>query len=72
MKLNNQDFIWAVGAWSALHKVPFDAQLLIRSFIPPYDITSLQTALQSYGFKTGLENLNLHSIHPSDDARRQP
>lgn len=65
MKLNNQDFIWAVGAWSALHKVPFDAQLLIRNFIPPYDITSLQTALQSYGFKIGLENLNLHSIHPA-------
>ena len=65
MNLNNQDFIWAVGGLCALHKTPFDAQLLIRNFIPPYDITSLQTALQSYGFKTGFENLNLHAIHPA-------
>lgn len=49
----------------ALHKIPFDAQLLIRSFVPPYNLTSLQAALQSYGFQVGLETLDLHNIHPA-------
>lgn len=48
-----------------MHKIPFDAQLLIRSFVPPYDLISLQTALQSYGFQVGVETLDLHDIHPA-------
>lgn len=65
MRLSNQQFVWALGALCALHKIPFDSQLLIRSFVPPYDLTSLQTALQSYGFQTALETLDLHNIHPA-------
>lgn len=65
MRLSNQHFVWAIGGLCALHKVPFDAQLLIRSFVPPYDLTSLQAALQSYGFQVGLETLDLHDIHPA-------
>ncbi|WP_036307787.1 peptidase domain-containing ABC transporter [Methylophilus sp. 5] len=65
MKLSNQNFVWAIGGLCALHKIPFDAQLLIRSFVPPYDLTSLQAALQSYGFQIGLESLDLHDIHPA-------
>lgn len=42
MQLSSQNFVWAIGGLCALHKVPFDAQLLIRSFVPPYDLTSLQ------------------------------
>jgi len=65
MRLSNQSFVWAIGGLCALHKIPFDAQLLIRSFVPPYDLTSLQAALQSYGFQIGLETLDLHNIHPA-------
>lgn len=65
MRLSSQHFVWAIGGLCALHKVPFDAQLLIRSFVPPYDLTSLQAALQSYGFQVGLETLDLHDIHPA-------
>jgi len=65
MRLSNQSFVWAIGGLCALHKIPFDAQLLIRSFVPPYDLTSLQAALQSYGFQIGLETLDLHDIHPA-------
>lgn len=65
MRLSNQHFVWAIGGLCALHKIPFDAQLLIRSFVPPYDLTSLQAALQSYGFQIGLEALDLHNIHPA-------
>ena len=65
MRLSNQSFVWAIGGLCALHKIPFDSQLLIRSFVPPYDLTSLQAALQSYGFQIGLETLDLHNIHPA-------
>lgn len=65
MKLSSQNFVWSIGGLCALHKIPFDAQLLIRSFVPPYDLTSLQSALQSYGFQTGLETLDLHDVHPA-------
>jgi ATP-binding cassette, subfamily B, bacterial HlyB/CyaB len=65
MRISNQNFVWAVGGLCALHKVPFDAQLLIRSLVPPYDLTSLQAAFQSYGFQVGLETLDLHNIHPA-------
>jgi ATP-binding cassette, subfamily B, bacterial HlyB/CyaB len=65
VRLSSQNFVWAIGGLCALHKIPFDAQLLIRSFAPPYDLTSLQAALQSYGFQVGLETLDLHDIHPA-------
>jgi len=65
MRLSSQHFVWAIGGLCALHKIPFDAQLLIRSFVPPYDLITLQTALQSYGFQVGLETLDLHDIHPA-------
>jgi ATP-binding cassette, subfamily B, bacterial HlyB/CyaB len=65
VRLSSQNFVWAIGGLCALHKIPFDAQLLIRSFVPPYDLTSLQAALQSYSFQTGLETIDLHSIHPA-------
>lgn len=65
MRLSNQHFVWAIGGLCALHKIPFDAQLLIRSFVPPYDLISLQAALQSYGFQVGVETLDLHDVHPA-------
>jgi ATP-binding cassette, subfamily B, bacterial HlyB/CyaB len=65
MRLSRQNFVWAIGGLCALHKIPFDAQLLIRSFVPPYDLTSLQAALKSYGFQVGLQTLDLHDIHPA-------
>lgn len=65
MRLSNNSFVWAVGNLCALHKIPFDAQLLIRSFAPPYNLTSLQAALQSYSFKVGAERLDLRDIHPA-------
>jgi ATP-binding cassette, subfamily B, bacterial HlyB/CyaB len=63
--LSDKSFVWAVGNLCALHKIPFDPQLLIRSFTPPYDLISLQTALQSYSFKVNAERLDLQSIHPA-------
>ncbi len=64
MRLSNNSFVWAVGNLCALHKIPFDAQLLIRSFVPPYNLISLQAALQSFSFIVGLERFDLQNIHP--------
>lgn len=63
--MSNEEFIWAIDSLCALHKIPFESQLRIRSFVSPYELTSLQTALQSNGFQTGLETLAQLNIHPA-------
>jgi hypothetical protein len=49
-------FVWAVGALAELRHVPFDAQLLLQRFPPPYDIPLIRQAL---------EDLGLREIHPA-------
>ncbi len=65
MRLSNSSFVWAVESLCALHRIPFDAQLLIHSFVPPYTLASLQIALQTYRFQVGVERLDLLNIHPA-------
>ncbi len=36
-----------------LHRVPFDAELLLKQFPPPYSIDKLIAALQALGFRAG-------------------
>ena len=63
--LGRESFIWAVGSLCALHRIPFDAELLLRRFPPPYDTASLQQAALAYGFKVALETLPVQNIHPA-------
>ena len=63
--LGRESFVWAVGSLCALHRVPFDAELLLRRFPPPYGTASLQQAALAYDFKVALETLAVQDIHPA-------
>ena len=39
-------FVWALGSVCQLHKIPFDANLLLQQITPPYNIVGLLNAGQ--------------------------
>ncbi|MEW6590239.1 MAG: ABC transporter transmembrane domain-containing protein, partial [Pseudomonadota bacterium] len=45
------DFVWALGSMCALNRVPFDAELLLKQFPPPYTTDSLIHAARALGFR---------------------
>ena len=47
------DFVWVLGTLCALHRVPFDADLFLRQFPPPYSVEKLLGALGALGFHAG-------------------
>jgi ATP-binding cassette, subfamily B, bacterial HlyB/CyaB len=63
-------FVWALGSLCQLHKIPFDANLLLQQITPPYNIAGLLNAGQQLGLKikaqstavTDLTSLPLPSI----------
>jgi ATP-binding cassette, subfamily B, bacterial HlyB/CyaB len=57
-ELSSREFVWALGSVSALHGKPFDAQLALRQFVPPYTTPSLIKATRSLGFHTQLQDLS--------------
>ena len=61
--LGRESFIWAVGSLCALYRVPFDAELLLRRFPPPYDIASLQQAVMAYDFKVVVQEATIQNLH---------
>ena len=47
-------FVWALESLCRLHRVPFDAELVLKQFPPPYDMPTLLRAAQACGLKAGL------------------
>ena len=47
-------FVWALESLCRLHRVPFDAKLVLKQFPPPYDLPTLLRAAQACGLKAGL------------------
>jgi subfamily B ATP-binding cassette protein HlyB/CyaB len=47
-------FLWALGSLCRLHRVPFDPELVLKQFPPPYDLATLLRAAQACGLKAGL------------------
>jgi len=45
------DVIWAMGSFCALNRKPFDAELLIKQFPPPYTSDSFIHAARALGFR---------------------
>ncbi|MES9881501.1 MAG: ABC transporter transmembrane domain-containing protein, partial [Sedimenticola sp.] len=45
------DLVWALGSLCSLHRIPFDAELLLKQFPPPYTTDSLIQAARSLGFR---------------------
>lgn len=60
--LNLEAFVWAAGAFCQLHRIPHDAALLIKQYPPPYDVVSLQQALQRFGLNNSLKQYALDQL----------
>ena len=60
--IERSTFVWALGVVCQLNRIPFDAELVLRQFPPPYDTANLQRALQSYGLNTSLKNRKLNRL----------
>ena len=49
--LTTEDLVWAMGSFCALNRKPFDPELLVRQFPPPYNTDSLIHAARALGFR---------------------
>jgi subfamily B ATP-binding cassette protein HlyB/CyaB len=49
-----EGFIWALGSLCRLHQLPFDPDLVLKQFPPPYDLPTLLRAAGACGLKAGL------------------
>ena len=63
--LGRESYVWAVGSLCALHRIPFNADLILRRFTQPYDIASLEQAAFAYDFKVTLQALLIYDFHPA-------
>ena len=45
------DIVWVMGSFSALNRKPFDAELLVKQFPPPYSADSFIHAARALGFR---------------------
>jgi ATP-binding cassette, subfamily B, bacterial HlyB/CyaB len=50
-QFTTEPFLWALGSLCQLHKIPFDAKLLLQQITPPYNIAGLLNAGQQLGLK---------------------
>lgn len=56
------DFAWALQTMCAVHRRPFDAQLLLQQFPPPYDEAAVVRAARGLGFRAQLRTINLQTL----------
>ncbi|MBC7597999.1 MAG: peptidase domain-containing ABC transporter [Polaromonas sp.] len=52
------DFVWALQTLCAVYRRPFDAQLLLQQFPPPYDQAAVVRAARGLGFKAQLRAID--------------
>jgi subfamily B ATP-binding cassette protein HlyB/CyaB len=53
-ELDPAHLIWALGSLCALNRIPFDAELLLKQFPPPYTTDTLIHAARALGFRIKL------------------
>lgn len=63
--ITKQGFLWGLTAICRLKGIPFNAELLLQRFSPPYDLVTLQHAATELGLKVSLQSVRLSDIHPS-------
>jgi subfamily B ATP-binding cassette protein HlyB/CyaB len=49
--LERENLVWALAAMCQLHRMPFDGNLVLRAFPPPYTVATLLHAAESLGFR---------------------
>jgi ATP-binding cassette, subfamily B, bacterial HlyB/CyaB len=56
-------FVWALGSLCQLHKIPFDANLLLQQITPPYNVAGLLNAGQRLGLKIKAQSTAVDRSH---------
>lgn len=54
-QLDPAHLVWALGSLCALNRIPFDAELLLKQFPPPYSSDTLIHASRALGFRIKLK-----------------
>lgn len=54
-QLEPTHLVWALGSLYALNRIPFDAELLLKQFPPPYSSDTLIHASRTLGFRIKLK-----------------
>ncbi|PPD49456.1 MAG: ABC transporter [Methylotenera sp.] len=62
LPLRVENFVWALGAFCQLNRIPHDAALLLKQFPPPYDTVHLQQALQRVGLQNSIKPCTLNQL----------
>lgn len=62
LQISVQDFLWALGSFSATHGKPFDAQLTLSQNPPPYDAAALVNAARKLGFEARLQSVKIDRL----------
>ena len=57
------DFVWALQTLCAVHRKPFDRDLLLHQFPPPYSDSSVVLAARALGFKCQLRGIDAAELH---------
>jgi subfamily B ATP-binding cassette protein HlyB/CyaB len=52
--LEVQAALWLLGSLASFHRRPFDADLVLKHFPPPFDLSAMIEALAALGLKAGL------------------
>ncbi|MGA8051741.1 MAG: hypothetical protein WCA09_16300, partial [Burkholderiales bacterium] len=55
--LGTGQFVWLLGSLCRIHRLPFDAALLLQQFPPPHDRAQLVEAARAFGFRAGQASL---------------
>ncbi len=80
------DIVWVMGSFSALNRKPFDAELLVKQFPPPYSADSFIHAARALGFRIKRRDCDsaavpklslpclaiLNAVEPVEDSAAQP
>ena len=61
-RLDGSVLLWALGSFCALNRIPFDPELLLQRFPPPYTLETLIQAARALGFKTRAKTCTAEAI----------
>lgn len=57
-----EGFVWALASLCRLHRIPFDPDLVLKQFPPPYDLATLLRAAQACGLNAGLAGARAEAL----------
>ncbi len=61
--LSAEQFVWLIGNLCKIHRLPFDAALVLQQFPPPHDRAQLVDAVRAFGFRVGVTSLGARKLN---------